>query len=294
MGDRAESRGRRALLSQPDADEVVHQTGHATNGFVTRIGNRLKSRSVDHNSVTPDWAHNAATRPSWMRGPVTAETGVWIADGPRVGPATVERILCEGSVEVIARTEDGEPLAMGRTSRAIPPRLRRFVLARDGGCTADGCTSRYRLQPHHRVPWSEGGPTDPSNLTTLCWYHPTWSFTAEASPSTRPARPAASASGRRSETGVHPQTTDLPQRHPDLDPVETQGRSAWGRKKHRPAERQAFSNGPKRPAITPPEPNPPNGRVQRVPATTPTMQNIGRSPWLGAHGARPLPRFLLI
>ncbi len=99
------------------------------------------------------------------------ETGAWIADGPRVGPATIERILCEGNVEVIARSEDGQPLAVGRASRATPPKLRRFVLARDGGCTADGCTSRYRLQPHHRIPWSRGGPTDPENLTTLCWYH---------------------------------------------------------------------------------------------------------------------------
>ncbi|MDF1597426.1 MAG: HNH endonuclease signature motif containing protein, partial [Acidimicrobiia bacterium] len=39
------------------------------------------------------------------------------------------------------------------------------------GCTADGCTSRYRLQPHHIIPWSQGGRTDPDNLITLCWFH---------------------------------------------------------------------------------------------------------------------------
>ncbi len=103
--------------------------------------------------------------------PTDGETGAWIADGPRVGPATLRRILCEGTVEVIARTKDGRPLAVGHASRAISPKLRRFVLARDGGCTADGCTSRYRLQPHHRIPWSHGGPTDPGNLVALCWYH---------------------------------------------------------------------------------------------------------------------------
>ncbi len=91
----------------------------------------------------------------------SAETGVWIAQGPRVGPATLQRILCEGTVEVLARTEDGQPLAVGHASRAIPPKLRRFVVARDGNCTADGCSSRYRLQPHHMVPWSHGGPTGP-------------------------------------------------------------------------------------------------------------------------------------
>jgi len=104
--------------------------------------------------------------------PTDGEAGVTIQSGPRVGPDTLEAILCSGTVEVIARAADGTPLKMGRRSRAIPPRLRRFVMHRDGGvCTVDGCTSRYRLQPHHVIPWSEGGTTDPGNLTTLCWYH---------------------------------------------------------------------------------------------------------------------------
>ncbi len=94
-----------------------------------------------------------------------------IEAGPRVGINTIERILCGGAVEAIGVAEDGTPLALGRTSRAIPPKLRRFILNRDDGCTADGCTSRYRLQPHHITPWSHGGRTDPDNLTTLCWYH---------------------------------------------------------------------------------------------------------------------------
>ena len=53
----------------------------------------------------------------------------------------------------------------------VPPRLRRFVLFRDGGCVADGCDSTYRLQAHHKVPFSQGGRTDPDNLVTLCWFH---------------------------------------------------------------------------------------------------------------------------
>ncbi|MGA7282788.1 MAG: HNH endonuclease signature motif containing protein, partial [Acidimicrobiia bacterium] len=48
---------------------------------------------------------------------------------------------------------------------------RRFVLHRDGGCTADSCNSRYRLQVHHKIPWSEGGATEADNLVTLCWFH---------------------------------------------------------------------------------------------------------------------------
>ena len=95
-----------------------------------------------------------------------------IESGPRVGVTTIERILCGGgAIEAIGVTGDGTPLALGRASRAIPRKLRRFILHRDDGCTVDGCASRYRLQPHHIVPWSEGGGTDPDNLTALCWYH---------------------------------------------------------------------------------------------------------------------------
>jgi hypothetical protein len=86
------------------------------------------------------------------------------------GVGIIDRIACTGALEII-KTEDGRPLSVGRRSRVISPALRRFVLHRDGGCTAEGCTSRYRLEPHHKVPWSEGGPTDVANLTTLCWFH---------------------------------------------------------------------------------------------------------------------------
>ncbi|MEA2009201.1 MAG: DUF222 domain-containing protein [Actinomycetota bacterium] len=103
--------------------------------------------------------------------PTSGEAGVWIDGGPRVGPDTLEAILCDGTIEVTARTPNGTPLDMGRRSRVISPRLRRFVLARDDGCTVAGCTSRYRLQAHHIIPWSEGGVTDAANLATLCWFH---------------------------------------------------------------------------------------------------------------------------
>ena len=104
--------------------------------------------------------------------PTNGETGVMIEGGPQIGPATVEAILCDGVIEVTARTADGVPLRMGRRSRAIPPRLRRWILHRDGAaCTIAGCTSRYRLQIHHIIGWSQGGRTDPENLTTLCWFH---------------------------------------------------------------------------------------------------------------------------
>ena len=103
--------------------------------------------------------------------PTNGETGVTVVGGPRVGPHALEEILCDGTIELIALTPDGTPLGVGQTSSTLPPRIRRFVLARDGACTIDGCQSRYRLQPHHIQHKAWGGDHDTGNLTTLCWFH---------------------------------------------------------------------------------------------------------------------------
>jgi 5-methylcytosine-specific restriction endonuclease McrA len=97
-------------------------------------------------------------------------TGVTLDSGQSVGPGALEELLCNGSIETIL-TRRTTPLAVGRRTRTITPALRRAILHRDGSCAADGCTSRHRLEVHHIVPFSEGGHTDPANLTTLCWFH---------------------------------------------------------------------------------------------------------------------------
>ena len=94
-----------------------------------------------------------------------------LMSGQLIGPNTLEEILCSGTIEAISVTDDGKPLNAGRRTAKIPGRLRKFVIGRDGGCCAEGCTSRYRLQVHHRVHWSDGGETDADNLVTLCWFH---------------------------------------------------------------------------------------------------------------------------
>jgi hypothetical protein len=70
------------------------------------------------------------------------ETGVTVATGPRVGPDTLEAVICSGSVEVTAFTQDGTPLNIGRRSRVVSPRLRRYVLHRDGGVCQFGAPNR--------------------------------------------------------------------------------------------------------------------------------------------------------
>ncbi len=97
--------------------------------------------------------------------------GVYLQAGPKVGRTLLEAILCDSVTEVFT-VDDGEPMRYSRRSRTIPPALRRAIIHRDHNrCAIAGCGSRNRLQVHHIVPWSRGGPTDPENLITLCWYH---------------------------------------------------------------------------------------------------------------------------
>ncbi len=100
------------------------------------------------------------------------ETGIRLQAGPRVGAQALTAVLCDAVTEITVNTKDGTPLAYGRTTSSIPPKLRRATLATTGGyCAADGCNSRYRVEVHHKTPWSQGGRTDPDNLIPLCWYH---------------------------------------------------------------------------------------------------------------------------
>lgn len=99
------------------------------------------------------------------------EAGAGIVAGPRVGPDTLDQMMCDGSVEILVAGDRGAPLAVGPTTRVIPPKVRRLVLARDGGCVVDGCDSTYRLEVHHIVPRSQGGTHSLENLGTFCWWH---------------------------------------------------------------------------------------------------------------------------
>ncbi len=99
------------------------------------------------------------------------EQGATMSSGPRVGPNTLEEILCNGQIRVIV-TDRLRPVAYSDLGEAIRPAVRSYVLWRDQGqCSIEGCRSRYRLQPHHITQRAFGGSHDPENLISLCWYH---------------------------------------------------------------------------------------------------------------------------
>lgn len=94
-----------------------------------------------------------------------------LEDGPSLAAETVRRLACDASLVTVIENEDGEPLSVGRKTRAISPALRRALNARDRGCRFPGCPNTRYVDAHHIRHWVHGGETKPSNLVSLCRFH---------------------------------------------------------------------------------------------------------------------------
>jgi uncharacterized protein DUF222/HNH endonuclease len=92
-------------------------------------------------------------------------------DGPSLSAETVRRLACDASLVTVVENEEGEPLSVGRKTRAISPALRRALNARDRGCRFPGCPNTRYVDAHHIHHWAHGGETKPSNLVSLCRFH---------------------------------------------------------------------------------------------------------------------------
>jgi hypothetical protein len=94
-----------------------------------------------------------------------------VENGPVLPVETIRRLSCDGRLQGVVEDEAGTAVGIGRTSRTIPPWLRRQIRHRDGGCRFPGCERTRFVHSHHLVHWARGGPTDLDNLVTLCPYH---------------------------------------------------------------------------------------------------------------------------
>ena len=69
-------------------------------------------------------------------------------------------------------TSLSQPLDIGRSTRTVPPHLRKAVIQRDQHCQFPGCHQPpSRCDAHHLIHWSQGGPTSLGNLRLLCKFH---------------------------------------------------------------------------------------------------------------------------
>jgi hypothetical protein len=91
------------------------------------------------------------------------------AEGAALSAETARRAACDCRFRPLLVEPGTGRLDLGRTTRSIPPRLSRYLRHRDGGCRFPGCAGRRGVQGHHIVHWPKGGPTDRSNLVSLCW-----------------------------------------------------------------------------------------------------------------------------
>jgi len=94
-----------------------------------------------------------------------------LENGQALALDTVRRIACDGSLLRITEDDAGNPLDIGRKTRAVPPAIRRALQARDGGCRFPGCSHRRFVDAHHIRHWADGGDTSIDNLVLLCRHH---------------------------------------------------------------------------------------------------------------------------
>jgi hypothetical protein len=97
---------------------------------------------------------------------------VW---GLPIPAETVRRLACDAARTRVTLTHDGQPLDVGRTTRTVPPALRRALVLRDHGCRFPGCDRPSDwTDEHHLQHWADGGETTLANLVLLCrWHHRT-------------------------------------------------------------------------------------------------------------------------
>jgi hypothetical protein len=92
-------------------------------------------------------------------------------NGPEIALDTVRRIACDSSLVQIMEDDAGNPLDIGRKTRAVPPAMRRALQSRDGGCRFPGCNHHRFTDAHHIRHWADGGETSIDNLVLLCRHH---------------------------------------------------------------------------------------------------------------------------
>jgi Domain of unknown function (DUF222)/HNH endonuclease len=169
------SRGEERSASQRRADALVDMAS-------------AQLRCGDHRDVHGQRPHLTVTvsartlRSDTVRAGANAQPAELRGVGP-IHPETARRIACDAvrtEVKVAAPADDAAwtsrapslPLSVGRATRTIPAHLRTALVLRDRGCRFSGCDRPPAwTDGHHIIHWSDGGPTEPDNLVSLCRSH---------------------------------------------------------------------------------------------------------------------------
>jgi hypothetical protein len=74
-------------------------------------------------------------------------------------------------VRFVVEDEHGQPLSVGRRTRALPVAIQRALVQRDRTCRFPGCSNHRFVHGHHIEHWANGGATALDNLVLLCSRH---------------------------------------------------------------------------------------------------------------------------
>jgi hypothetical protein len=91
--------------------------------------------------------------------------------GAPIAVETARRLACDAGIVPLLEASSGQPLSVGRKTRAVPPAMRRALTSRDRGCRFPGCCERRFVDAHHLQHWAHGGATSLDNLVQLCRHH---------------------------------------------------------------------------------------------------------------------------
>src|ERR1700737_524083 len=94
-----------------------------------------------------------------------------LENGMPISSKTVERLACDGCLSRVLMA-DSMVIDVGHATRSISSSQRRALRVRDKHCRVPGCDRPVSwTNPHHVEFWSRGGPTNLSNLISLCHFH---------------------------------------------------------------------------------------------------------------------------
>jgi hypothetical protein len=141
--------------------------GQAWDSFEHRAADALLELCEERDAR--DETPTSATRPVLQvlvpqHGPAEV-AGIPIAD------SRLEQLRANASIEPVLVDDDGVPMAIGRRTTAISPKVGRAVLLRDGHCRIPGCERAHGIEIHHLRPRSWGGTDEVSNLAAVCSSH---------------------------------------------------------------------------------------------------------------------------
>ncbi|HVF20288.1 MAG TPA: DUF222 domain-containing protein [Mycobacteriales bacterium] len=157
----------RRPLGEEDCDPT--ERASIAQGLVRLAENALVADAL----ARPDAARRAKRRLTTLVDPLSG----WarLSDGELLPPTVAPPLSDELRVHLRPLVAaDLTRFDLGRSTRVVSPALRTLLGQLDGErCRFPGCDRTRKLHAHHVVFWSNGGPTDLSNLVLVCSRHHT-------------------------------------------------------------------------------------------------------------------------